>query len=89
MKDLFGNEELLPPGARKVSGERIAIQQYKQLISMYGKTPGKKCGACVNCVRQQYSKAFYKCILAKISSSQATDWNSRWDACGKFEKQKK
>lgn len=85
MKDLFGTEVILPPGGTKA--DRIAVHQYKQLVSIYGVTEGKKCKDCKNCKRHSAgSKKFYKCHLAKISSSQATDWNSLWKACGKFEK---
>jgi hypothetical protein len=85
MKDLFGND--VPVRNENQKGERIAVFQYKQLISIYGKVKGKKCKNCVNCEKHQGgSKTFYKCALAHISNSQATDWNSRWDACGQFKK---
>jgi hypothetical protein len=85
MKNLFGID--LPVVNDNKSGERIAVRQYKQLISIYGKTEGKKCKDCINCEKHQGgSKTFYKCALAHISNSQATDWNSRWAACGQFKK---
>lgn len=88
MKDLFGKEVIIPPGA-DAKGERIAVHQYKQLVSIYGKMEGKKCGACEFCVRHQAgSKKVYKCDKAKQSRSQATDWNSYWAACGLFKKSK-
>jgi hypothetical protein len=83
VKDLFGNDVYVVNERPKK--ERLAVFQYKQLISIYGKKDGFKCKQCDRCERHQGgSKYFYKCNLAKISNSQATDWNSRWDACGKF-----
>jgi hypothetical protein len=72
--------------ARNLGGkETVTLDKGKWLTTIYGKTEGKKCGACVHCKQHRGgSKRFYKCHLAKISSSQATDWNSRWDACGRF-----
>lgn len=85
MKDLFGID--LPVVNDNQTGERIALHQYKQLVSIYGKMEGKKCKDCSNCEKHQAgSKTFYKCALAHISNSQATDWNSRWTACGEFKK---
>lgn len=84
MQDLFGNEINELPG--KAPHVRIAVHQYNSLILIYGKTDGKKCIDCVNCQRHEGgSKRFYKCHLASISHGPATDWNSRWQACGKFE----
>lgn len=86
MKDLFGNEFVLPSGSG-LPKERLAVHQYKQLISIHGKTDGKKCRDCKHCKQHTGgSKRFYKCHLARVSHSQATDWNSFWGACGKFEK---
>jgi hypothetical protein len=88
MKDLFGNEVLEIPGAGDKK-DRIAIRLYKQLTNIYGIIADKRCKQCVHCeLHQGGSKTFYKCNLAKISHSHATDWNSRWTACGKFEAEK-
>lgn len=86
MKDLFGNEVVLPPLGNKHNEERIAIQQYRQLISTYGKKEGRNCKDCRFCITVKAgSKNVKKCKNAKISHSQATDWNGRWTACGRFE----
>ncbi len=85
MKDLFGNQIAILEGGEKQKADRIAIHQYKQLISIYGKNDGKRCKACVFAERHRAgSKSFYKCAKAKQSSSLATDWNSTWAACGLF-----
>lgn len=47
MKDLFGNTVIIPEGADKQKGDRIAVHQYKQLISIYGKKEGKRCKGCL------------------------------------------
>lgn len=86
MKDLFGNDMILPEGGSKEKGERIATHQYRQLISIYGKKPDKTCKQCKFAERHEAgSKVVYKCAKAKQSRSQATDWNSRWAACGLFQ----
>lgn len=86
MKDLFGKEVIIPDGGDKAKGDRIAVHQYKQLISIYGKKEGKTCKQCKFAERHEAgSKVVYKCAKAKQSRSQATDWNSRWAACGLFQ----
>jgi hypothetical protein len=83
MSNLFNEEPVNIP-----KEDRIAVRQYKQLLSIYGKSEGHKCKQCANCeLWQAGSKRVFKCKLAKNSNSQATDWNSRWDACGKFIKE--
>lgn len=85
MKDLFGNQIVAPQGEDRKKADRIAVHQYKQLISIYGKKDGKRCKACAFAERHSSgSKSFYKCAKAKQSHSQATDWNSTWAACGLF-----
>jgi len=85
-QDLFG-KEVIPPRGQGYKG-RIAQFQYSQLIGIYGTTAGKKCKDCLHCIATHPgSRKFYKCELAKVSHSPATDWNSRWNACGKFEPQ--
>ena len=86
MKDLFGKEVIIRESDDKQKKERIAMHQYRQLISIYGKNPEKTCKQCKFCERHQAgSKTVYKCAHAKQSRSQATDWNSRWPACGLFQ----
>lgn len=81
--DLFGNMSL--PELPKTK-DRLAVHQYKQLCSIHGTRDDKRCKECIHCNQHQGgSKYFYKCDLANISHGPATDWNSRWQACGKFE----
>lgn len=87
MKDLFGTEIIVQPTGEK--GDRIAKNQYRQLISIYGNAGEEKCKNCVFCVQHSAgSKKFYKCHKARVGGP-ATDWNSNWFACGLFEKKVK
>lgn len=85
-KDLFGNDSVinLSKGELKTaSGSR----KVNPCIAAYGLDPeGRKCKGCKNLVRiQGGAKYYYKCLLRKISHSAASDHNSRFPACGKFE----
>lgn len=85
MKDLFGIDITLPAGAPEQKGIRKAMKQYRQLIAIYGKVADKQCRSCSFCFRHQAgSKKFYKCHKANVGGP-ATDWNSRWVACGLFQ----
>jgi hypothetical protein len=83
--DLFGNDTKPEPKLRI----RTAIQQWRQLHTIYGKTEGKKCGNCEHLIRKNYSKTYLKCGLATNTNGPATDWRAMWIACGKFEQKKK
>ena len=53
---------------------------------IYGVTAGRTCGACRNLLTESgwAARRWFKCALARQSSSTATDWRRRWPACGKF-----
>lgn len=82
MKDLFGIET--SQGAK--TKVRASVLVHKQLVDLYGAVPDTKCGKC---------KFFYfndgrfpKCELSGLHGhSFNQDWSSRWQACGRFEKE--
>lgn len=85
-KDLFGNDSIinLQKGELKTaSGSR----KVNPCIAAYGKGPeAMKCRQCALILRIQGGVKYYsKCSLRKISHSSASDHNSRFPACGKFE----
>ena len=87
MKNIFGEEIVVQPTGQK--NARIARNQYRQLISIYGTNEKKKCKSCAFCIQHSAgSKKFYKCHKAKVGGP-STDWNSTWFACGLFEKKVK
>jgi hypothetical protein len=56
-----------------------------QMYNMYGRTEGKQCGECKYLCQRHFKNTYFKCEMTVISASSATDWRSRWEACGKFE----
>ncbi len=87
MKNLFGEEVKAEVKDAKPK-VRIAIQQWRQLHTIHGKTEGETCKNCIHLIRKQFSKTYLKCSLASNSNSPATDWRAGWVACGKFEHKK-
>ena len=90
MKDLFGIE--VKPGSlvKAVKGTRLSVIIHQQLIHLYGKCDGKKCGSCKHLYFRVYSKKYPKCRVSGLEgSTQNHDWSSRWLACGKYEEQVK
>jgi hypothetical protein len=82
--DLFGGDTRLPVG--KEPGKRKAEVVYKQMLTLYGLISGKKCKDCKHFYFRVYSKQYPKCKLSGCTgASRSSDWNSRWNACGKFE----
>lgn len=84
MKDLFGNDTHIPVGNEP--GKRKAELVYKQMLTLYGAMAGVKCKDCKHFFFRLYSNKYPKCGLSGCDgSSRASDWNSRWNACGKYE----
>jgi len=83
MSDLFGNDSL--PPADKQKGKRLAELQHAQLVQIYGKSEGQICKNCRHFIVKEFGNRYFKCGKATESSSPATDWRARWQACGKFE----
>lgn len=57
----------------------------RAMHSVYGLTEGQTCGTCRHLICKHYSKRYYKCGMARQTSSAATDWRVSWQACGKWE----
>lgn len=84
MIDLFGEEDdTLPNVVVKKWGMKLP-RGTNPLISLYGTTEGKKCGACGHHYFVVASRYYPKCELRKFSHSQKSDHSSRLPACGKF-----
>jgi hypothetical protein len=84
MKDLFGGDT--PIRLENEPGKRKAEIVYKQMLTLYGLVSGKKCKECKHFYFRQYAGKYPKCELSGCTgASRSSDWNSRWNACGKFE----
>ena len=57
----------------------------RQMLEVYGRTPGKRCRTCVHLVGKQWAKVYYKCELTRQSNGTKTDWGRSWPACGEYE----
>lgn len=57
----------------------------RAMHATYGLIGGKRCGTCRHLVCKHYNKRYYKCGLARQTSSAATDWRVGWPACGQWE----
>lgn len=67
-------------------GERLMRNRLARLAKMhqrYGRTEGVTCKGCPFLTRHGgASRSWAKCEKAGTSGSEATDWSSRWTACG-------
>jgi hypothetical protein len=68
--------EAFPKGAAKHRSLTVGLMH-----RLHGETPGRRCGECVHLVERG---RYFKCDLAKVSSSPATDWRKSWPSCGRF-----
>ena len=57
------------------------------MYELFGKTEGQKCKDCSNLVKHIYSRTYYKCSVFGETSSSASDWRLKYDACGYFNKE--
>ena len=53
---------------------------------LFGKTEGQRCKDCDHLIRYKANRTYYKCQWYGESSSEATDWRLKYDACGLFNK---
>ena len=60
-------------------------RRFKTMQELHGETPGHVCKECTHLVKLQFSKAYYKCAIWRLSHSTATDIRIKKTACGKFE----
>jgi hypothetical protein len=70
--------------------EATRLKEAKSLAAMHlghGRTNGQRCGDCTFLVVNPMESAgtYYKCSKYRITSSAATDWRKKWQACGLFQ----
>ena len=59
--------------------------KHRRMLTIYGKDKeNRTCKGCDYLVKRQYSQAHYKCTLSGETSSTASDWRLKWDACRKY-----
>ena len=59
-------------------------RDHASLLYAYGRAEGRKCGDCARLVAHGKNRTVYKCSMARVSCSAATDWRKKWEACGKW-----
>ena len=52
----------------------------------YGTDPLHTCQSCCNLLRYRMNRTWFKCAAYGTSSSIATDWRLKWEACGLYGK---
>lgn len=63
----------------------MTVRKIDLMHKMFGRTAGRKCAECKNLIEGTYrDKVYRKCVIYGITSSEATDWAKKYDACGKF-----
>lgn len=82
--DLFGHD--LPETPLSTKRTRYsAVSPVVRMRGKFGNGPdGATCGGCAHLVRVGRNRAYFKCDVYGISSSEATDFRKKWLACGKF-----
>jgi hypothetical protein len=57
------------------------------MYTLFGSTAGHTCMQCQHLSHNHPSrtKRYYKCQWQRCTAGPATDWHTRWPACGKFE----
>ena len=63
---------------------RMGIEDHAKLLRIYGQSEGNKCGKCIHLLEFAHDRAWFKCNLARVTRSAASDWRKKWDACGRF-----
>ena len=87
--------DLRYPTDRKVSKRaeaqrRFRLERLESMQRKYGKGPvGRSCGSCAHLVGVGKANVYFKCELYGVSSSDATDWRKKWQACGAFKPEAK
>ena len=62
---------------------KIELMHYQ-----FGITPGKMCRECLNLVSYRCRGTnYYKCAVYGETSSEASDWRLKYQACGMFNKE--
>jgi hypothetical protein len=79
--NLFGEEVPIPADLKPMSG----LSPVEQMRRMYGERRGFTCGSCKHLTRHGKGTSWFKCAKFGVTNSTATDWRSKWAACGLFE----
>lgn len=65
----------------------MALRKIELMYRMFGKTEGHTCRECSNLEKVRVSnRTFTKCKVYGCTSSEASDWVQRYQACGMFNK---
>ncbi len=72
---LFDQPPAVPPLPKRIS----------DMHTLFGATPGHTCAHCAHLQRYRQSATWYKCLKTDHTAGAATDWRTRWPACGLFE----
>lgn len=79
--NLFGEEVPIPADLKPMRG----LSPVEQMRRMYGERSGFTCGSCKHLARNGKGASWFKCAKFGATASTATDWRSKWQACGLFE----
>jgi len=61
------------------------MRKIELMHSIFGRTQGRKCSECSNfCEYLANSVRVKKCSIYGLTSSEASDWRNKYDACGMF-----
>lgn len=58
------------------------LRKIDLMHKLFGRIPDRKCKDCQHLIYYSASHKWYKCECYGDSSSEATDWRLKWDACG-------
>ena len=62
-------------------------RKIEKMQELFGTMPGKKCKDCDHLWKvQKRGTRCFKCDVYGDTSSEATDWRMKWDACGLWNK---
>ena len=65
----------------------MAIRKIELMHRQFEKLPGHKCAACSNLIEVRvHDMQLRKCKVYGITSSAASDWAQKYEACGMFDK---
>ena len=80
----MSEQPALFPGLEAPEPKRL--RRHAEMLWLYGRCEGHHCRECGHLVRKLGGAGvFFKCAIAGVSDSAATDWRGKFEACGKFE----
>ena len=69
---------------KEYTGARVP-NRLGTMYRRYGMNKEHTCGECTHLTKVQgHTKAYYKCGLYSLSSSETSDWRKKWIACGSW-----